>query len=125
VFFRTGYGQFVRFDPDVHTGSEEVPLADDDEDVLTSLPTEEQTEFVVERQLEDFLVDNWERIDWGRPLTIWEGPDGTLGHEYPTENGRINMAGPQDTRAQRAAHRQAETARALASRFAISSGADG
>jgi RecB family endonuclease NucS len=46
---------------------------------------------VVERQLEDFLLDNWERIDWGRPLTIWEGPDGTHGHQYLTEVGRIDL----------------------------------
>jgi hypothetical protein len=90
VSFRTGYGQFVRFDPDVHTGSEDVTLTDD-EDALTSPATEEQAEFVVESQLEEFLLDNWERIDWGRPLTIWEGPEGTLGHQYATEVGRIDL----------------------------------
>ena len=91
VFFRTGYGQFVRFDPDVHTGSEEGPLSDEDEDALSSPATEEQAEFVRESQLEDFLLDNWERIHWGRPLTIWEGPDATLGHEYTTAVGRIDL----------------------------------
>jgi hypothetical protein len=92
LFFRVGYGQFIRFDPDVHTGNEEVAVPEPGEDDVSTPPaTEEATEFVLEGQLEAFVVDNWARIDWGRPLRIWEGPDGTLGHQVSTPVGRLDL----------------------------------
>jgi hypothetical protein len=92
LFYRVGYGQFVRFDPDVHTGSEDVRLPVGDEDELpTPAATGEAAEFVLEGHLEEFLVGNWERIDWGRPLRIWEGTDGTSGHQLNTPVGRLDL----------------------------------
>jgi hypothetical protein len=92
LFFRVGYGKFVRFDPDVHTGIEDIASPDGDEDGLPTAPaTEGAAEFVLEGHLEEFLVGNWERIDWGRPLKIWKGADGMLGHQLSTPVGRLDL----------------------------------
>jgi histidine triad (HIT) family protein len=37
------------------------------------------------------LIDNWSRIDWGRPLRIWQGPDGRSGHQLATPVGRLDF----------------------------------
>jgi hypothetical protein len=64
----------------------------DDEPVLTDEVTLEQSsEFVLEAHLEEFLVGNWKSIDWGRPLEIWNGPDGESGHQLATPVGRLDF----------------------------------
>jgi hypothetical protein len=92
VFFRSGYGAFVRFDPDLHTGEESVPVPgpDDDDvvDVLSDLPPEQVAEFALESQLEHFLLANWTAINWGRTLQIWHDASGGSGHQYQTPVGR-------------------------------------
>ena len=47
--------------------------------------------FVLEAHLEEFLVGNWKSIDWGRPLEIWNGPDGESGHQLVTPVGRLDF----------------------------------
>ena len=48
-------------------------------------------EFALESFLEQFLLTNWEGIDWGRPLEIWESETGKLGHQLPTPVGRLDF----------------------------------
>ena len=48
-------------------------------------------EFALESLLEQFLLTNWEGIDWGRPLEIWESETGELGHQLPTPVGRLDF----------------------------------
>jgi Endonuclease NucS C-terminal domain len=45
-------------------------------------------EFLLENYLEDFLASNWPRIDWGRPLEIY---DGGTGHQFSTPVGRLDF----------------------------------
>ena len=64
----------------------------DDESSLTEEVTLEQSsEFVLEVHLEEFLVGNWKAINWGRPLEIWNGPDGKSGHQLITPVGRLDF----------------------------------
>lgn len=48
-------------------------------------------EFALESFLEQFLLTNWEGIDWGRPLELWESETGELGHQLPTPVGRLDF----------------------------------
>lgn len=92
LLYRIGPGEFLRYDPDLHAGSETQPPRDvgADEDAAF-LATEEQAEFVLEAHLEEFLLGNWERIDWGRPLALWKGSAGQVGHQVITPVGRIDL----------------------------------
>ena len=38
-------------------------------------------------QLEEFLLGHWSAVDWGRRLALWQGPDGTQGHQLSTPPG--------------------------------------
>jgi hypothetical protein len=50
--------------------------------------------------LEDFILANWEGIDWGRPLELWESETGELGHQLATQVGRLDSCAgtPRQTR---------------------------
>jgi hypothetical protein len=48
-------------------------------------------EFALEAFLEQFLLTNWEGIDWGRPLELWESATGELGHQLATPIGRLDF----------------------------------
>ncbi len=52
---------------------------------------EQQMEFALEAYLEEFLLTNWQLIDWGRRLDIWEGPDSEVGHQYSIPVGRLDF----------------------------------
>ncbi|MFC1531515.1 endonuclease NucS domain-containing protein, partial [Gemmatimonadota bacterium] len=48
--------------------------------------------FGLERQLHDFLRDNWEKVDLGRDWAIYEEDgDPEAGYEYPCAVGRIDL----------------------------------
>jgi hypothetical protein len=49
---------------------------------------------VLEVYLEEFLLSNFDRIDWGRPVQIWESDSGELGHQYVTDVGRLDFLCP-------------------------------
>lgn len=44
-----------------------------------------EQDFYLEKYLEDFLVSNWDSIDFGEKLTIYQDEDGNLGQQYFTE----------------------------------------
>lgn len=48
-------------------------------------------EFALEAFLEEFLLTNWEGIDWGRPLELWESETGEIGHQLATPVGRLDF----------------------------------
>ena len=48
-------------------------------------------EFALEAFLEEFLLTNWEGIDWGRPLELWESDSGEIGHQLATPVGRLDF----------------------------------
>jgi len=45
---------------------------------------EEEMEFALEKYLEDFIIDNWDKIDFGEELYIYEDEDGNIGKQYYT-----------------------------------------
>jgi hypothetical protein len=46
------------------------------------IPPVEEMEFALEKYLEDFIVENWEKIDFGEKLEIFEDDDGNKGKQY-------------------------------------------
>jgi hypothetical protein len=89
LFFRTPNG-LEPFDPDKHLGLEEEEENEEEVDEHEG-PTDQETEFVLESQLEEFLESNWKAIGWHRPLHLWEGPNGRIGHQLVTPVGRIDF----------------------------------
>jgi restriction system protein len=63
----------------------------DDSDALGDVATEYSAGFILEAQLEAFLVRHWKSIQWGRLLQLCEGPDGTSGHQFVTPIGRLDF----------------------------------
>ncbi len=82
VFTRNPDGSLSAFEP-----SEDPDDEVSDGDVVEAPPLE----FALEAFLEQFLLTNWEGIDWGRPLEIWESETGDLGHQLATQVGRLDF----------------------------------
>jgi len=56
-------------------------------DVLETISaSDEEMEFVLEKYLEDFIVDNWEKIDFGEKLTLFKDDNENIGKQYYTED---------------------------------------
>jgi len=49
------------------------------------------TEFVLEKYLEDFIVTNWDSINFGRKLKIFTDTNGNFGQQYFTDVGYIDI----------------------------------
>jgi restriction system protein len=80
------------FDPDRHGEDPIVPEPAEVGDGGSVEPIDEgRMEFYLEAYLEEFLLTNWQLIDWGRRLRIWEGPNGESGHQFSTPVGRIDF----------------------------------
>lgn len=60
---------------------DEVVEDSDDGDIPAS------AEFALERYLEEFLVTNWQRIDWGAPLSLYDAQ----GQQFSTPIGRLDF----------------------------------
>lgn len=50
---------------------------------INTMPDEEM-EFALEKYLEDFIVDNWDKVDFGEKLSVFEDKDGNIGKQYYT-----------------------------------------
>ncbi len=70
----------------VFAGEEDEPGADDE---IMAEPL--SFEFALEAFLEQFLLTNWEAIDWGRPLALWQSETGEIGHQLVTPVGRLGF----------------------------------
>jgi hypothetical protein len=82
----------TRFDPDRHAGQLATAGPEEAGDgALDEMADEGRMEFYLETYLEEFLLTNWPLIDWGRPLRIWEGPNGESGHQFSTPVGRLDF----------------------------------
>lgn len=53
---------------------------------IKPLDDQEEMEFALEKYLEDFIVDNWDKIDFGEKLKIFTDNDGNVGKQYFTED---------------------------------------
>src|SRR5690606_17736731 len=55
-------------------------------------PTTRGSSFSLERQLEEFLLENWDRTILGEEWEIYRTPDDPeAGRQYPTDVGRIDI----------------------------------
>jgi predicted RNA-binding protein len=52
---------------------------------------ENEAEFVLEKYLEEFIVSNWDKINFKRDLKIFEDEDGNTGQQYLTDVGYIDI----------------------------------
>jgi endonuclease NucS-like protein len=87
LFQRTESGMLTALD--VAEGA-----AFDDEELVEMEEGAPPLEFALEAFLEEFLLTNWEGIDWGRPLELWEsetGDTGEIGHQLVTPVGRLDF----------------------------------
>jgi RecB family endonuclease NucS len=98
VFFQVGKGSLVRYDSDLHGSSNALEDPDNENDDLELAEvfkvSESATlamEFALEMYLEEFIVTNWELIDWGRRLEIWDDGAGQSGHQLNTPVGRLDL----------------------------------
>jgi hypothetical protein len=51
-------------------------------DMVPKIEVEEEMEFALEKYLEEFIVDNWDKIDFGEKLELYEDDDGNIGKQY-------------------------------------------
>jgi hypothetical protein len=72
-------------------GRRNLVIIADDSDALGDVATEYSAGFILEAQLEAFIVRHWKSIQWGRLLQLCEGPDGTSGHQFVTPIGRLDF----------------------------------
>jgi hypothetical protein len=101
LLWRRTDGSLEPFDPEVQT-IEEVGMsaAEAADEAEPGLDTATAAEFYLEAHLEEFLLTNWNRIGWGRRLSIWHGEDGKDGHQLSTPIGRLDfLCVDQDTNA--------------------------
>lgn len=55
-------------------------------------PSETGESFALERQLEQFLLENWDRTPLAKEWTILKTPDDPeAGNQFPTDVGRIDI----------------------------------
>ena len=53
---------------------------------------EEQMAYALEKHLEDFIVENWSKIDFGEKISLFEDENGNNGQQYYTEEvGYIDL----------------------------------
>jgi hypothetical protein len=53
---------------------------------------EEEMAYALEKHLEDFIVENWQKIDFGEKLTLYIDENGNSGQQYYTEEvGYIDL----------------------------------
>jgi hypothetical protein len=86
LFTRSHDGALMPFDATAAGDAE-----DDDVDLDDAEVEEGDLEFALEAYLEEFLLTNFDRIEWGRPLQLWESEEGELGHQYVTDVGRLDF----------------------------------
>ena len=92
LLFRIEQGTYTRYRPGVHgvngdTGSEEEVGDGSDADD----PAESRSEFALELHLEAFMEANWDQINFGVPLEVWEDDEGLGGRQYPSGIGPIDF----------------------------------
>jgi hypothetical protein len=60
--------------------------------ITTGDVVEEEMAYALEKHLEEFIVENWHKIDFGEKLTLYEDENGNSGQQYYTEEvGYIDL----------------------------------
>lgn len=61
------------------------------QELAVEAEVEQVVAFRLEKQLEDFLVDNWDRTDLGREYDIYEEDGQPVGRQYRTDTGPMDI----------------------------------
>ena len=59
--------------------------------VSTDATVEDAAAFVMEKHLEDFLVENWPQTDLGKEFDIYVEDGECVGQQYPTDTGPLDI----------------------------------
>ena len=59
--------------------------------VSTDETVEDPVAFVMEKHLEDFLVQNWPQTDLGKEYDIYQEEGEQVGQQYPTDTGTVDI----------------------------------
>ena len=59
--------------------------------VATDPTIEDAATFALERHLEDFLVQNWAKTEFGKDFAVFEEDGEKVGRQYPTDTGPIDI----------------------------------
>lgn len=78
-YFQGGVRQVTEDDFNTIIGEREVSLVDQ---IAASRDIESQSEFALETHLEEFISQNWDNIDWGRKLNLYQ-TDEQDGRQFP------------------------------------------
>ena len=87
LFTRNPDGSLSAYEASEDGEFDELEDVEEDEQEREAPPLE----FALESFLEEFLLTNWDGIDWRRPLEIWESETGELGHQLRTPIGRLDF----------------------------------
>ena len=79
AYFQGGVRQVTEGDFKAIIGEKEVSLVDQ---IAASRDIESQAEFALETHLEEFIYQNWDNIDWGRRLKLYETEEQD-GRQFP------------------------------------------
>lgn len=96
VLFREADARYVAYAEGKHgrftrEGQPEDEVSEE-RDSLDEPAQQEQPEFILEKYLEEFIYQNWNRIDFGRPLTLYHDEHGRDGRQWDTgEIGRLDF----------------------------------
>ena len=52
---------------------------------------ENESQFILEKYMQEFMISNWQNINFGRELTIYKDDDGNTGEQYTTDIGYIDI----------------------------------
>jgi hypothetical protein len=111
LLYKIGRGSYEPYDPSRHGwfdqfGERTLPppgtpiespiaapadMSADAVDAVAEEAEEAQTDFVLERYLEEFLLSNWTRVNWGRRLKLDDADGPESGHQRSTPVGRIDF----------------------------------
>lgn len=69
-----------------------------DDSISQPMPSNEQdTGFMaLEKHLEEYVIKNWDNIDFGSKITIYSDSDGSTGQQYTTDVGIIDILAQDD-----------------------------
>lgn len=59
--------------------------------IATAPDVEDPAAFALEKNLEDFLVQNWAQTDLGKEYDIFSEDGELVGQQYPTETGSMDI----------------------------------
>src|SRR5262249_35455792 len=86
---------YVKLKPDWHpSGEDETEEADEPRgaaSIATAAPADSNSTFYMERELENFLISNWDRTELAQRYELIEEDGEMVSQQYPTGIGRIDI----------------------------------